>query len=214
MTKTYYILVFLSLLSFYSCSDEEDCVDKKVSEANLMATTNAFLDQFVGKTIVFVDSSNNELKFVFRKDSKPCNNKILLNAICGTHGSHIGCEYLALESREISLTNSIEDLTIKYYITVSGKGTIALNDTILFDELDFYVWQNNYTCLPFMCLVMSWRGNNNIDPIFTEPPEIDTVIINRQFCSIYRANYIKDPACVVPAPNYPSDIYKYLNAKD
>jgi hypothetical protein len=155
-----YIFLFLSLsLAWSSCYQDCTPQDVKVGNISLMPTTKAFVQQFVGKKVIFKTESGREMVFTTSqsgiiRDTTKLNLKINCNA--GFSSNQKSYDFMALEGLEITLQS--DSFTLNYKTWLTRDLTKKADTSVLFEAMIFSTYNSKTGCGLTPIAIFSDRG--------------------------------------------------------
>lgn len=205
---TLYILLLITLSNCKDLFFDSDCnlENIKIGEKFLTPNTKIFINQFEGKTIVYVDELGNESKFIEQDGLKRTVLKTNVRINCNTGWGDIdkSYDYIEYEHVSVRLTNLIENLGIYYDCRLLDRTFDP--EAVYYEDVD--VRMTSPCCTTVYYLIMSMRGDVNQPVIKPDPPIIlDTIILDKHFTNIYK---IKRSYCCddnQPLSNFPKEFY-------
>ena len=208
------------MLFFIRCDrlifDKCEVNNIKVGEEYLMPVTKIFLEQFVDKKIVFVDTLGNELKFTEQNglQREIRTSQVRLNCNQGFFEEDKSYDYIEYEWISILLIDTVENLAILYTGRMIDRDA-SIRYPVFYDDLNPVMYVPGTTCCSMSTLlIMSMRDNVNQPVIAPDPPIIlDTIILNKHFSNIYKRK--RNGLCcggLQPESNLPNEFY--ISKKD
>lgn len=220
--KPYFFLILSFSFIFSSCF--QDCVpqDIKVGSVALMPVTQAFMQKFAGKKLIFKDENGREIVF---RDTSPKGvlrdtNRLLVRLNCnsGIWGKDKSHDFVDMENMRIDLTS--DSMRLSYNAVLRQDLSKKADSSLLFDVFSFSVANSDLLCGTGASAVFSDRGF----PARLTDTSIslrrfnlvkDTIIGNKRFQNInVRKNDISKGCSAGDIPNNQTPIEVFFNFKD
>ncbi len=220
--KTQYLLIFLVLLTFYGCYQDCTPQDIKVGEKNLMAETQAFMQKFIGKKVVFKNELGKEMIFrdtgSLRHDIRKFD--VHRNCNAGLWEVDQSYDYLEIEGYSLELISDSLNLRLTFQVTWDVF-SVGRDSTKLYDDLSLRIGHRTQYCSVGIQTIFSSRGHTNLIKDLKNYPTYqfrtikDTIVNNKSFQNIsFKANAAKEQCLGLYLPTQITPYEMLFNLKD
>ena len=220
--KPYFFLILSFSLIYSSCF--QDCVpqDIKVGSVSLMPVTQAFMQKFAGKKVVYKNEDGREIVFRDTTAKGVLRDTDMLfvrqNCNSGIWGVDKSYDFVDKENMRIGLVSDSLNLYYKTFLTQNLYK--KADSSMLFDALILSISNNNSLCSAGSITVFSDRGfparlTDTSDTYRRFRFVKDTLIGNRRFQNVnIRKNEISSQCSAGHVPNNQTPIEVFFNLKD